>query len=86
FVGHGGAENNEKLNKLFFAVNKDPRIKYIYQNYLKKWKEIGGDVFVLFSSMSRPSKWGSWGLLEYETQSPDQAPKYKAILEILNEK
>lgn len=86
FVGHGGAENNEKLNKLFFAVNKDPRIKDIYQNYLKKWKEIGGDVFVLFSSMSRPSKWGSWGLLEYETQSPDQAPKYKAILEILNEK
>ncbi|HOM26945.1 MAG TPA: hypothetical protein PKV21_05510 [bacterium] len=84
FVGHGGAENNEKLNQLFFAVNKDQRIKDIYKIYLKKWSEIGGNVFVLFSSMSRPSKWGSWGLLEYEKQNLDEAPKFKAIFEILN--
>ncbi|MCS7181070.1 MAG: hypothetical protein NZ891_06955 [bacterium] len=84
FVGHGGAENNDKLNQLFFSVNRDPKIGDIYRIYLKKWKEIGGDVFVLFSSMTRPSKWGSWGLLEYETQKIDEAPKFKAIFEILN--
>ena len=38
---------------------------------------------VLFSSVSRPSKWGSWGLLESENQDPATAPKYQAALEFL---
>jgi len=86
FVGVGGAENNEKLNQLFFAINHDKRISDVYKFYLKKWKEIGGEEFVLFSSMSRPSKWGSWGLLEYENQKIDDAPKFKAVFEILKDK
>jgi hypothetical protein len=79
FVGFGGAENNQKLMELFFSLNRDKRMEDIYRMYLEKWKQTGGGLFVLFSSMCAPSKWGSWGLLEYEGQNIEESPKFKAI-------
>jgi hypothetical protein len=37
----------------------------------------------LYYSVGEPSKSGSWGLLEYEGQSPRDAHKYRAVLEHL---
>jgi len=81
--GHGGAENNQALTDLFIAANRDPRMRDMYLQDLRNWREAGGDLFMAFSSMGRPSKWGSWCLLEYETQDPGTAPKYQAIQEVL---
>jgi hypothetical protein len=39
---------------------------------------------VLFSSMGKPSKWGSWGLLESVDQDPETAPKWQAVREYLS--
>jgi hypothetical protein len=83
--GHGGAENNEALTDLFIAANRHPRMKDLYLQDLRNWKEIGGDLFMVFSSMGRPSKWGSWCLLEYEGQDLATAPKYQAIQQALAE-
>ncbi len=80
-VGHGGAENNKKLEELFTAVNRDMRMKSIYHTYLSHWKKSGGKAFALFSSMEGPSKWGAWGLLEDEYQDTTKAPKYMATRE-----
>jgi hypothetical protein len=82
-VGTGGAENNQKLTDLFFAANRDPRMKQVYLDYLRAWKDAGGDLFMVFSSMGAPSKWGSWGILEHEGQDPTTAPKYQAVMEAL---
>jgi hypothetical protein len=79
-VGHGGAENNETLTELFIAANRDPRMGDLYKRHLQIWEEEGGGIYALFSSMGEPSKWGSWGLLEYEG---DRRPKWDAVQQIL---
>jgi hypothetical protein len=82
-VGHGGAENNEELTKLLHAANRDPRMEELYRLYLDTWAKNGGGLMAIFSSVSRPSKWGSWGLLEAEDQDPKAAPKWRAVAERL---
>ena len=82
-VGYGGAENGEGLTKLFQRVNRHPGMKDLYLQDLRNWHEAGGGLFCVFSSMSRPSKWGNWGLLEDTAQDPRTAPKYQAMREYL---
>jgi hypothetical protein len=83
-VGHGGAENNEKLMNLFHAANRHPRMRQLYLDYLGGWKANGGTLAAIFSSMGTYSKWGSWGLMEHHGQSPADAPKYQAVLHFLD--
>lgn len=80
-VGHAGAENNDKLTELFIAANRDERMGKLYERHLQVWAEAGGDLYALFASMGEPSKWGSWGLLEFEG---DQRPKWAAIQRTLH--
>lgn len=82
-VGHGGAENNKAMEQLFHAANRHPRMKRLYLDYLRGWKDAGGTLMVMFSSMGKYSKWGSWGLMEYHGQPVAEAPKYQAVLEFL---
>ncbi len=82
-VGHGGAENNKQLQDLFIAANRHPRLYDLYQEHLKNWFAAGGDLFTVFSNVGRPSKWGSWGLLEYQEQPVEQAPKYRAVIDFI---
>jgi hypothetical protein len=81
-VGHGGAENNEALTRLFHAANRHPRMYDLYVKHLKHWAEAGGDAYVLFNYVTAPSKWGSWGLLEYQDQPAQEAHKYRAFLDV----
>ena len=80
-VGHGGAENNQALTDLLIAANRDPRMRDLYREYFKLWQEAGGDLMMVFSSTGRPSKWGSWGILEHQYQDPASAPKFQAVQE-----
>ncbi|OHB65668.1 MAG: hypothetical protein A2Y77_17485 [Planctomycetes bacterium RBG_13_62_9] len=82
-VGHGGAENNKTLEDLFHAANRHPRMKALYLDYLAGWKQNGGTLAVIFSSMGTWSKWGSWGLMEHHGQPISEAPKYQAVIEFL---
>ncbi len=84
-VGHGGAENNEKMMQLFHAANRHPHMKALYLDYLAGWKQSGGTLMAIFSSMGTYSKWGSWGLLEYHGQDPAEAPKYQAVMQFLQD-
>ncbi|MDI6447740.1 hypothetical protein [Anaerobaca lacustris] len=84
-VGHGGAENNEKMMQLFHAANRHPRMKQLYLDYLAGWKQNGGTLMAIFSSMGTYSKWGSWGLLEYHGQPAAEAPKYQAVMQFLQD-
>ncbi len=82
-VGSGGAENNAVLDKLFQAANRHPGMKDVYRKDLQQWQDIGGDLFCVFASTSRYTKYGSWGILEYQDQDPKTAPKYQAFLEFM---
>jgi hypothetical protein len=80
-AGYGGAENNEALTKLFHAANRHPRLKELYLKDYRQWDEAGGGLFVVFSSVGRFSKWGSWG--QMETFAQKTSPKYEALREYL---
>jgi hypothetical protein len=84
-AGHGGAENREDLTALFVAANRDRRMQDLYVEDLGNWRRAGGRLFALFSSVSQPSKWGSWGLLDTQGQDPATAPKYQAVLQLLEQ-
>ncbi len=83
-AGTGGAENDAALTKLFIDTNREPAMKGLYVDYVNGWREAGGGLLCVFSSVNRPSKWGSWGLLEYAGQDPAAAPKYRAFREVLD--
>jgi hypothetical protein len=77
-VGVGGGENNQRLTDLFMAANRHPRMGRLYTQYLDAWRDAGGDLCAVFSSVGRFSKWGSWGLLEYYD---DDTPKFRAVMQ-----
>jgi len=81
FVGIGGAENNEALTRLLHAANAHPRLAGLYQQYYAAWEAAGGELLCHFSSVGEWSKWGSWGLLQYSDDDPDQSPKFRASLD-----
>lgn len=82
-VGYHGAENNQALERLFHAANRHPGMRQLYLDYLAGWKRHGGKLLVVFSSVGKYSKWGSWGLMEYHGQPLSEAPKYQAVLQFI---
>lgn len=78
-AGFQGVENNEAVNALFDAANRDARMRQVYSTYLDGWKARGGELLAHFVNCSAPSKWGRWGALEYLEQPRSEAPKYDAI-------
>ena len=82
-VGKKGVENNQAVTKLFWQANRDPRMGEVYRDYLNRWYELGGGLFVHFADVGRFSKWGSWGALEHIFD--DSSPKYDALMELIKE-
>lgn len=82
-VGVGPNQNNQQLSDLFISANRHPRMKDLYLTYLNQWKAAGGKMSVNFTSVSLPSKGGSFGTLEYQDQDPATAPKYQALMEFI---
>ena len=85
-VGVGGAENNEALTALFIAANRHPRMGEILKRHYRNWFAAGGGVYVAFVYVEAPSKVGSWGVLEFQDQPVADAPKYQAILDVLQKR
>lgn len=77
-VGVGGGENNDALTALLQSANRHPRMKEFYTRYLDDWKQAGGELCCLFSSIGGYSKWGSWGLLEFADETG--SPKFDAVM------
>ncbi|MBI5095060.1 MAG: hypothetical protein HZB26_21825 [Candidatus Hydrogenedentes bacterium] len=82
-VGYQGVENNNTINALFDAFNRDPRIGALYADYLTAWKQAGGGLFMHFVNTSNFGKWGRWGAEEYLGQPLDQAPKFAALQQFI---
>jgi hypothetical protein len=78
-VGVAGAENNDRLTKLFHVANRHPRMTDVYTKYLDGWKQAGGGLCCIFSSTGQYSKWGSWGLIESIDQTEADSPKLRAV-------
>jgi hypothetical protein len=81
-TGRGGVENNEAMVNFFTALNRDPRMGECYTDLLDQWKAAGGTLFMHFSDIVQPSKWGAWGALESVTET--RSPKYDALMNFID--
>ncbi|BHH82420.1 PKD domain-containing protein [Desulforhopalus sp. 52FAK] len=81
-VGTGENQNNDTLTAKLTAAQSDPGMGALYEKYLNYWFANVGNVFANFSYVTRPSKYGSWGILEYQDQPIEEAPKFQAIRNI----
>jgi hypothetical protein len=79
-VGVGGGENNAEMTKLFRVANRHPRMGALYGKYLDAWAAHGGDLLCIFSSTGAWSKWGSWGLAEFQDSRAADYPKLATTL------
>ena len=70
-------EENDAVGDLFIAANRDPRMGEIYQEYFATLHELGVDLSLNYTDVSRYNNYGSWGLLENIGQT--NTPKYNAI-------
>ena len=80
-VGVAGAENNAQMASLFLKANADSRMGELYTQYLAHWVNNGGDLMCAFNSVGGWSKWGSWGLLQYDDVL---TPKFRAVIDWAN--
>lgn len=69
--------NSDKLTEFFIALNRRPEMYDLYSQLLESWRQAGGTLFMNFSDIGTPSKWGSWGALEHVDQ--EKSPKYDAL-------
>jgi hypothetical protein len=74
----GGSPTPGAADK-YIALQRDPGFEAVYSAYLSMFDSIGmvntSAPYMHFSSVVTPTKYGSWGLLEYTGQSPSTAPK-----------
>lgn len=82
-VGVGAAQDNRALNTLFDNFNRHPRIRQLYLDYLALWKREGGELFMHFNDVSRYTKSGRWGALEYVAQPRSESPKFDALMSFI---
>jgi hypothetical protein len=75
--GTNGVQDNQAIGDLLIAANRDPRMGAIYQEYYNTLHELGIDLSMNYTDVSRYNKWGSWGILENIRQS--DSPKYNTL-------
>lgn len=80
-----GAEvDNAAIVNSFIAANRDQGMYDLYRKYLSMWDSMTGkSLMITYNSAQPPTKWGSWGHQEYESQPMAQAPKYRAVVDHL---
>ncbi|ACK68705.1 hypothetical protein PCC7424_0237 [Gloeothece citriformis PCC 7424] len=83
-VGRNEVKENGAINNLFIKANRDPRMGEAYTKQLTQWYELlGGELFMNYSSIGKPTNFGSWGALEYVDQ--ESSPKYDALINFINQ-
>lgn len=76
-VGTGAALWNANVAEFFKRANRDYRMQEVYTDYLKHWKTEEGGLLTIYSAFGPSSNYGSWGVKEYQGQTP--SPKQLGI-------
>ena len=84
-VGRKKVVNNQKITEFFIELHRQPEFYDRYMEMLNAWKNTQGNrtVFMNFSNIRRPNKWGSWGVLEYVDQ--ESSPRYDALMDFIEQ-
>ncbi|WP_445926099.1 hypothetical protein [Leptodesmis sp.] len=77
------ADQQAQMHDLFLAVNQSSRMRDLYKAYLDQWQQSGGILFNQFVDVNASTKWGYWGVLEYQNQDINTAPKYLGLMDFI---
>ncbi len=71
-------------NPYYIGANKAEPMEALYVEFLEGWQKItGNQPFMAFSSPRTYQVYGSWGVKEHINQAAAEAPKYRALLQML---
>lgn len=68
---------------LLAQIERDSRMYDLYNSYITNWQSQFGDTLTLFAMTGAISGYGAWGMVEYNGQPLDQAPKMRAVKNFL---
>jgi hypothetical protein len=71
-------------NPQYIGANRAQPMEALYAEFLEGWQKItGNSLFVAFSAPRTYQAYGSWGVKEHINQAAGEAPKYRALLQML---
>ena len=82
-VGVGAAQNNQTLTNLFVTANRDSGMRQLYYNDLNGWFNEGADLFMLYRLTGDYDQYGSFGLVEWQSQPRSTSPKWLGVMDYL---
>ena len=85
FVTYEGGQSldggSSSFRDAYYAAQADPQMYEAYRDLMQGFYDLGGDLFMHFTLVSQNQPSGSWGALQYMTQTPANAPKYRALVD-----
>lgn len=81
----GGDPRDDGLTTFMEALNRHPRFREVYEIHLNMAEAKGLWTHMMFVDSGRWGKYGQWGHLEYLDQNPDDAVKYRFLLDWISE-
>jgi len=69
----------------YLAMNRHPRMYDVYMKYYRMYNTLNVSENNHYAYVERPSKYGSWSLMEYQYQSINETHRYRAILDLIDE-
>lgn len=80
-----GVLNHQGLGQNAILANSHNDMYDAYNQMLALWEAAGGQLFMHYHLVARPSTlWGSFGSLEWIGQALADAPKYRALIDHIN--
>jgi len=76
--------NRQPYQQAYIDAQSSPIMYKAYAQLLQGAKDAGVDLFMHYSSVSQPARYGSWGALQYQDQPTADAPKYQALLDAVS--
>lgn len=85
YVSYEGGQHVVLPNNtaLLTQIERDPRMKGLYDTYIHRWSTEIGDELTLFAGWGPIGSYGAWGLVEYTGQPVSLAPKMQSAREHL---
>jgi len=80
-----GGSFDDGITTFMNAMNRRPRVRDVYAAHLNMAKSKGLWMHMPFTLCSAWGKYGQWGHLEYSSQDPADAPKYRFMLDWIDE-
>lgn len=80
----GGRETPGATRK-YIEWNRDPRMYQVYKDYYNMFDKMDLIENCHYAYVGSATKYGSWHLMEHQNQSIQEAHRYRAIMEIIDE-